>query len=431
MLALWPISVFLGARLLSLERWPAAAAALVSPLIVSVTGYGFEHSSYTWQGLGVYTQLWGMWLLPLVWGLTYRAVTRGGKWYAPAALVLALTIATHLMTGYLAVLSIGVWVVLARRGFLRRVGRAAIVAVGGLATAAWVLVPLLADRNYSAQTAYYKGTIFDDSYGAGKILHWLFTGELFDHSRFPIFSLLVAVGFVVCVIRVPNVRSRARGARHLDAEPPAVLRAGHVGRAVVVNLLPGNGDLQMHRFMEGVDLAAIFSPGVGLVAVARLGRLRDRPRARVVPGPVGLGSARRRVGDRRAPRCWHARARVERGRGTTTRTARPSSRASASTRSRRRRLRRPGAGGGATRRRPDLRRDRADWGTNYRIGSVPAFVELENYDADAIGYPFRTVQSLSTDVDASFDETNPSQYQIMNIKYMILPEDMRRPFRRS
>ena len=64
---------------------------------------------------------------------------------------------------------------------------------------------------------------------------------------------------------------------------------------------------------------------------------------------------------------------------------------------------------------------RANWGENYRIGSVPAYAELENYDADAIGYPFRTIQSLSTDVDASFDESVLAQYQILNIKYMILP----------
>ena len=83
MLALWPISVYLGARLLALERWPAAAAALVSPLIVSFSGYGYEHASYTWQGLGVYTQLFGMWLLPLAWGLTWRAVSKGGKWSRP------------------------------------------------------------------------------------------------------------------------------------------------------------------------------------------------------------------------------------------------------------------------------------------------------------------------------------------------------------
>lgn len=130
-----------------------------------------------------------------------------------------------------------------------------------------MLIPLLADRNYSAQTQFYKGTFFDDSYGAGKILHWLFTGELFDHGRFPILSLLVAVGFVVCVVRA----QRSEPAR-------AVLGAWTLslflffGRATwgvrsVVNLLPGNGDLQMHRFMVGVDLAAILLAGFGLVAV--------------------------------------------------------------------------------------------------------------------------------------------------------------------
>ena len=86
LLALWPISVYLGARLLGWGRWTAAGAAAVSPLIVSASGYGYEHGSYTWQGYGVYSQLWAMWLLPIAWGLTWRAVTRGkrlrrrGRW---------------------------------------------------------------------------------------------------------------------------------------------------------------------------------------------------------------------------------------------------------------------------------------------------------------------------------------------------------------
>src|SRR4029077_13640325 len=100
-----------------------------------------------------------------------------------------------------------------------------------------------------------------DSYGAGKILPWLFRGQLFDQGRFPIFSLCVAVGFVVCVIRA----QKSEAAR-------AVLSVWifsmllFFGRATwgvrsVVNLLPGNGDLQMHRFMAGVDLGAIFLAG--------------------------------------------------------------------------------------------------------------------------------------------------------------------------
>jgi Gpi18-like mannosyltransferase len=419
MLALWPISVYLGARLLSLERWPAAAAALVSPFIVSASGYGYEHSSYTWQGLGVFTQLWGMWLLPLAWGLTYRAVTKGSKWYAPAAVVLALTIATHLMTGYLAVLSIGVWVLVTRRGFVRRVGRAAIVTVGGLLTAAWVLVPLLADRNYSGQPELYHGTIFDDSYGAGKILHWLFTGELFDHGRFPIFSWLVAVGFIVCLVR----------AQH--SEPArAVLGAWTLslflffGRATwgvrsIVNLLPGNGDLQMHRFMEGVDLAGILLAGAGLVAVARFTAFIVRrgvafiDRVSLRSAIVWTAVAVAMLG-MLAP-AWSEVAHYDLFDGTLITYQRAVEK-------------RDGAdfaalvkeaerlGGGRI-----YAGLRANWGNGYRVGNVQAFAELENYDADAIGYPYRTVQSLSTDVDASFGEFNPAQYEILNIKYMILP----------
>ena len=122
LLALWPISVYLGARLLGWDRWTAAAAAAVSPLIVSASGYGYEHGSYTWQGYGVYSQLWAMWLLPLAWGLTWRAVARG-KHYAAAAAALALTIACHFITGYLALLTVGVWVLVLGRLGLPAPGR--------------------------------------------------------------------------------------------------------------------------------------------------------------------------------------------------------------------------------------------------------------------------------------------------------------------
>ncbi len=425
MLALWPISVYLGARLLSLERWPAAAAALVSPLIVSITGYGYEHGSYTWQGLGVYTQLFGMWLLPLVWGLTWRAVNKGGKWYAPAAGVLALTIATHLMTGYLAVLSIGVWVLLARRGFFRRIGRAAVVAIGGLVTAAWVLVPLLADRNYAAQSELYKGKFFDDSYGAAKILPWLFRGELFDHGRFPIFSLLLAVGFVVCVLRA----QRSEAARALLGIWTFSLLL-FFGRATwgvrsVVNLLPGNGDLQMHRFMSGVDLAGIFFAGVGLVALARLAGFALTKgigliqRSAAKPIVVWTAVTVAFVGIL-AP-AWTERAHYDLRDSTFI----PDQRKYEET---------DGVGfaklvkeaeklgGGRI-----YAGTRANWGSYYTIGSVQGFAEVEDYDADSIGYPFRTVQSLSTDVDATFADGDPAQYQIMNMMYMILPETMSPP----
>ena len=44
-------------------------------------------------------------------------------------------------------------------------------------------------------------------------------------------------------------------------------------------------------------------------------------------------------------------------------------------------------------------------------------------DVDAIGFTFRTIASLSTDVEAAFDETNPAQYEMFNVRYLILPPD--------
>ena len=65
LLAAWPICIYAAGRLFGLARWPAAAAAAVAPFLVSAGGYGYEVGSYVWRGYGMWTQLWGMWLLPL------------------------------------------------------------------------------------------------------------------------------------------------------------------------------------------------------------------------------------------------------------------------------------------------------------------------------------------------------------------------------
>ena len=44
-------------------------------------------------------------------------------------------------------------------------------------------------------------------------------------------------------------------------------------------------------------------------------------------------------------------------------------------------------------------------------------------DIDTFGFTFRTIASLSTDVEAGFDETNPAQYEMLNIRYLILPSE--------
>ena len=48
--------------------------------------------------------------------------------------------------------------------------------------AAWVVVPLLADRAFTIQDEFSRNKVFYDSFGARKILGWLVTGELFDRD---------------------------------------------------------------------------------------------------------------------------------------------------------------------------------------------------------------------------------------------------------
>jgi hypothetical protein len=66
---------------------------------------------------------------------------------------------------------------------------------------------------------------------------------------------------------------------------------------------------------------------------------------------------------------------------------------------------------------------RGNWGAEYRVGSVPVHAWLADRGVDAIGYVFRTITSLSTDIEVAFDENNPAQYQMLNIRYVIVPSD--------
>ena len=50
LLALWPLCVYWTARLLGWSRWEAGTAAVISPLLFSVTGRGFEDQAYVWLG---------------------------------------------------------------------------------------------------------------------------------------------------------------------------------------------------------------------------------------------------------------------------------------------------------------------------------------------------------------------------------------------
>jgi hypothetical protein len=67
-----------------------------------------------------------------------------------------------------------------------------------------------------------------------------------------------------------------------------------------------------------------------------------------------------------------------------------------------------------------------NWGRTYTVGYVPVFSILLGHDVDAIGFNLRTL-SLSSDPEADFDPTNPFDYQLFGVRYLMLPDTMAPP----
>jgi hypothetical protein len=417
LLALWPLSVYFGARLLGWDRWTAAAAAVCAPLLASAMNYGYERGSYTWYGLGLWAQIWGMWLLPIALGLTWRAV-RGTGSYWLAALAVALTVAGHYMEGYLALLAIGLWAVLTPSQLLPRMVRAIALGIGSLVAAAWTIVPVFQDSHFLLVSEYDRGSYFTLSFGAPKVLGWLVTGQIYDAGRsIPTISLLVGVGLLVCLMRFRrDERARAVVILWLAC---LLLFFGRPTLGRVLDFLPGGSLLMYHRFIMGVHFSGLLLAGIGAVW---LGQQLVGLSRRIVPSirPTLAAAAAVSLLVLALYPAWTAIAAQDNAGATTS----ASQQLWDST---------DGA---------DLQvlidsikelspgrvyaGPRWGWGSDYRVGWVPVFTVLANQDIDTVGFRFR-VDSLMSDAEMVFDENNPADYELYGIRYLLLPADRKPP----
>jgi Bacterial membrane protein YfhO len=62
----------------------------------------------------------------------------------------------------------------------------------------------------------------------------------------------------------------------------------------------------------------------------------------------------------------------------------------------------------------------SNWGEDFMVGTVPVFKYLESQDVDEVGYTLRTA-SLMTDPEYYFDDSDPSDYRLFAIRYLIFP----------
>jgi Bacterial membrane protein YfhO len=419
LLALWPLAVYGSARLFRLSRWTAASAAAVAPFLASAAGIGYETKAYVWVGYGVWTQLWASWTLPLAWGFTYRALTSLRAAFG-AVLFIMLTVALHFETGYLALVPLVVWPFVVPSDLWRRLGRAMVLGAAALAATAWVIVPVLDQSHWAARNQVLGGTGLENGYGARQVLSWLFSGQLYDAGRFPVVTILVGVGIAACIWRW---RAFAAGRALVVIWVVTLLMTfGRTTWGALYDVVPGSTDLFIRRFQMGVHLSGILLAGI---AVASVGRLVLNAVLRVFP-PESRGWANEPAGRGLlsalcvvtfvvvlAP-AWtnmdgydahnatniglqadadavqgpqvnrlidyvkaHPRGRVYAGQPT-------------------------------------------NWGQGFLVGAVPVFKYLESKDVDEVGYTLRTA-SLMTDPEYYFDDTNPGDYPLFGIGYVIVP----------
>jgi hypothetical protein len=418
-LATWPVSVYLSARLFRLGPWAASAAAVMAPFLVSAPGLGYEQGSYLWIGYGLWTQLWAMWSLPLAWGLAWRAIDEGRYRFAACVAIVA-TMAFHYETGYLAVLPIVLFLLARPRPFAPRLRRSAVVLAGSMLGGSWIVVPLLAMRNYAAINEFLQHTPHADSFGARRVLSWLAEGQLFDHDRFPVVTACLAVGLVAAIVRWRR-DPVARALLALFASS-LVLFFGRPTLGPLLVLLPGSKDLFLRRFVIGVQLSGLLIAGSGaatLAGVARwagvrakgwLRRQLDRPLAPLVTRAL-VATA---FGGAMAPAVWQLHKYDDVNRRDIAVQVHADETEGRQVDALVARLARMGPG------RVYAGLPYENWGENFLVGYVPVLQYLTRLHVDEIGFTLRTA-SLMSNPEAYFDEYEPGDYSMFGVRYLVLP----------
>ena len=259
LLLAFPLTVLWSMRTMGFSSVASAIAAAASSLLSANHRYGFEYDSYVWRGFGVFTQLFAMHLSFIVLATLHRVANRGIGIVVAAFACTALAL-SHLLYAYmLAIVAVVLlFVGMTRTNVGARMGRFAVVGAITAAATSYMWLPFFMHSAYVNVTPYLDPAKYD-SFGAGPILTWLVTGDLFDHGRLPILTLLLAVGAVCAILARARLAVLALGLFALWL----VLYFGRPTLGAVVDVLPLHDGLLLHRFVGAVDIFAILLMGVG------------------------------------------------------------------------------------------------------------------------------------------------------------------------
>ena len=400
---LLPLSFFASARLMGLRPLTAAAAAMVTPFISTPYLYGVEYGSFTWAGSGLFPQAVGCHFLLLALGFAFGAIRRGRRLVITGVLV-ALTFFAHLIYGYMGALSVCLLAVIPDAEVARgvRLRRAAVVGATALLLSAFQLAPLLLDIshiNHSRWEPVWKW----DSFGAWQVLRWLFTGQLLDHGRLPVLTLLALSG---AGLLAWNRRHRAPVcAAHAFALWGAafwtLMFFGRPFWGPALAVLGVSADMQLHRLIGGVQIFLVLLTAIALSALWLELSKRWHWTAAVAASVLLLDPMV-------AERAHNLSDNAAWGRRNLAAYADQRQAIDATIAAVQERGGRAYAGLAAS------------WGGTFKAGDVPFYAFLSTANVPAVGFLYHAM-ALTGDIMIRFDEWNPSHYRLFNIRTVVAP----------
>ncbi len=420
LISLFPLSMYWSLRHFGFDRTTAAMGGLVASIAATDRLFGFGYASYTFLGFGLYSQLWAMVLLPPALASGY-GVLRQGRGYFWATLLLAATLMSHLMYGYMAFVTLGALTLVELTlssgpkslapALWMQWKRLIILLLLVSAVTSYFLVPFVLDLSYVNNSSPLLPA-FRDSFGHSDVLQTLFKGKIFDFDRFPSLTILVVAGLGICL-------ARWREERYLVPVTVFLLwLLLYFGRATwgpLIDLLPLSSFLPMHRFIAGVHLGGIILAAVAIAAPWRWAISGNRALyiAAALAATVLLMAPiyieRKSFASENAFVIAETQDSLEAedndlndlfGRLKEL----PPGRVYA------------GPTGG----------DQENWGLEYRVGFVEVFTLLFAEGLDTMGAVYHHY-SLPSGVLQDFDESDPGQYNLFNVRYVVAPEGQEFP----
>ncbi|MBS1854265.1 MAG: hypothetical protein JST11_02785 [Acidobacteria bacterium] len=267
---LLPVSFYGCARLLDFPPLEAAACALLVPLMGG-PGPGQMGTEWrTWLGFGAYPQAVGSNLLLWSIGVSYRAI-RGGRNVVLAGALVGLNLTAHLIYGWMAALIACLIAVLPDEiPRVARIRRTAAMGVVAAMLSGFLIAGILEDGALINRSRLEPASKYD-SYGAGQVLSWLFSGQMLDHDRIPVLSLL-ALGGIALMLWRWRKRGDLSRAEWLVLWCELFFLLVLFGRPTwggLLILIGATRDLQLHRVLGVVQIFLLLPAGLALAALWR------------------------------------------------------------------------------------------------------------------------------------------------------------------